>query len=55
MAAVKAKMTVRAQRRAELLEQVALLQQMQQRSKDDCVWGAGLEQRSGGSWWELDQ
>ena len=54
-AAVKAKMVVRAQRRAELPEQVALPQQMQQRAKEVC---GELEQRSrgsGGSWWEPGQ
>ena len=54
-AGVKEKMAARARHRGELPGQVAVLQQMRQRSREVC---AELERRSrgsGGSWWEPEK
>ena len=50
-AAVKAKMVVRAQRKAELPGQVAQLQQMQKEGRELCEELERRRNPKGGSWW----
>ena len=49
--AVKAKMVVRAQRKAELPGQVAQLQQMQKEGRELCEELERRRNPKGGSWW----